>query len=235
MNSKVLAIGVPLATAAMGAAAGYLFARKTLETKYDQRLAEELEASKEFYNALHKKGPYATPEDAFKARIPGATLTEEDKADVPEYEEPSVDLLESVVKGLRYMDAGTLMGQPKAPVTRNIFQGHVTDGEVERDPDDAYVITVEMFMEGDERFSQVTLTYWQEDDVLADENEMPIDDVDNIVGRANLEKFGHLSKDPNTVYIRNERIEVDYEVCLSKGSYAEEVHGITQERPRPRR
>ena len=33
--------------------------------------------------------------------------------------------------------------------------------------------------------------------------------------------------DPNTVYIRNPRLEVDYEVIRSEGTFAQEVHGFS--------
>lgn len=90
-----------------------------------------------------------------------------------------------------------------------------------------YVIHQEEFMANDDEHEQVTLTYFSGDDVLSDERDTVIAEPDVIVGLDNLQKFGHGSGDPNTVYIRNPRLEVDYEVVRSEGTFAQEVHGFT--------
>jgi hypothetical protein len=52
------------------------------------------------------------------------------------------------------------------------------------------------------------------------------DYVDELIGMDNL-LFGHMSKDSNCVYIRNNKTGYDYEILRSQGSYAEVVAGIT--------
>lgn len=71
--------------------------------------------------------------------------------------------------------------------------------------------------------TDATLTYFEMDDVLADERDIPVDDMDELVGLENLEKFGHGSGDPNVVYIRNRPRRIDLEIVKSFGSFAEEV------------
>ena len=90
-----------------------------------------------------------------------------------------------------------------------------------------YVIHQDEFMANDDEHTQVTLTYFSGDDVLSDERDTVIAEPEVIVGLDNLQKFGHGSGDPNTVYIRNPRLEVDYEVVRSEGTFAQEVHGFT--------
>jgi hypothetical protein len=63
---------------------------------------------------------------------------------------------------------------------------------------------------------------------------MPIPDVNATVGDGNLDRFGHRSKDPRVVYIRNEKLGIEYEVCKSDGSYAEEVGGFIKHDNRPK-
>jgi hypothetical protein len=44
-----------------------------------------------------------------------------------------------------------------------------------------------------------------------------------------LDRFGHGSNDPSIVYIRNDTLEIIYEVVKSPHYYAEEVHGFKHE------
>lgn len=96
-----------------------------------------------------------------------------------------------------------------------------------RGPVHPYVIHKDEHMANEDEFEQVTLTYFLGDDVLADERDTVIAEPDVIVGLDNLQRFGDGSEDPNVVYIRNPRLEVDYEVIRSEGTFAQEVHGFT--------
>lgn len=89
-----------------------------------------------------------------------------------------------------------------------------------------YVIHKDEFDANEDDQEQVTLTYFSGDDVLSDERDTVMAEPDAIVGLDNLQKFGHGSGDPNVVYIRNPRLEVDYEVIRSEGTFAQEVHGF---------
>lgn len=115
-------------------------------------------------------------------------------------------------------------------VKHNIFdrRGLVSEEELDRSQRNngrPYILSQEEFMQGDfEQRSQTTLTYYEGDHVLADEREQPIDNINRVVGEENL-KFGHASGDANIVYIRNEYLDVDFEVLRSTGSYSQEVLG----------
>jgi hypothetical protein len=65
--------------------------------------------------------------------------------------------------------------------------------------------------EGDS-FEKITLTYYPRDRVLLDDEEDPIEDVANTVGWRNLSQFGGESEDPDVVFVRNRRLETDFEV-----------------------
>lgn len=99
-----------------------------------------------------------------------------------------------------------------------------------RTPDEPYVIHKEEFRENDRGYSQVTYTYYEGDDVLTDETERPLPHADLVVGQNNL-KWGHGSDDPNLVYVRNEKLASDMEICRSPGSYEEEVLGLDSDVP----
>lgn len=121
------------------------------------------------------------------------------------------------------------------PQQRNVFvdgrplvddDWDLAEEETRRNPEHPYVISFEEFNENSFEHEQSSLTYYKGDDVLADEQDRMVYDVEAIVGSDNLVRFGHGSKDPNIVYVRNERTEADYEIALSDGKYAEEVTGF---------
>lgn len=122
-----------------------------------------------------------------------------------------------------------------SPQTRNVFRDvapvdHEWNYQEElrgRSPIMPYVIHYDERHEID--YQQVTLTYYAGDDVLCNERDEVIDpdDRDALIGDKNLDRFGHGSNDPSIVYVRNDRLELVYELVKSPNSYAEEVHGFS--------
>lgn len=120
-------------------------------------------------------------------------------------------------------------------VTHNIF----LDGQpveqfdyaaevAKREPEVPYVITHDEFMENENGWTQQSLTYYNGDDVLTDDQDMPIPNIEEIVDSANLSKFGYGSRDKNVVYVRNEKIETDFEITFSGGEFSKEVAGFNE-------
>lgn len=99
-------------------------------------------------------------------------------------------------------------------------------------PPAPYVIPVEEFFQDKEDYAKLTITYFEKDDTLVDERNSPIPDVDGTVGARFHEQFGYKSSDANIVYIRNNRLEADFEVVLDKSSFTETILGIPDEEPR---
>lgn len=123
-------------------------------------------------------------------------------------------------------------------ITMNIFSENESSASSAggRDTNRPFILSAREFEDGELDYSQNTLTYYEGDDVLTDERDQPIHHLQKIVGSENL-KFGEMSDDPNIVYIRNNELEVDFEVCRSKGTFTEEVLGFTEpsNKPRPRK
>lgn len=61
-------------------------------------------------------------------------------------------------------------------------------------------------------YAKTTLKYYPAQQTLLDEDEDPIDDVDRYVGWRSLNQFGGESGDDDIVYVRNRRLETDFEV-----------------------
>lgn len=86
-----------------------------------------------------------------------------------------------------------------------------------------YVISVDEFMDDEPKYDKITLTYYDGDDVLADDNDRVIRSLDKIIGDEAITKFGERSGDDHIVYVRNESMQTDYEVTLEERSYQEVV------------
>ena len=76
------------------------------------------------------------------------------------------------------------------------------------------VISLEEYNSDDEGddYRKITLTYYVKSQVLLDEEQEPIDDVEAYVGWRALNRFGDMSGNADIVYVRNRRLETDFEV-----------------------
>lgn len=88
-----------------------------------------------------------------------------------------------------------------------------------------YLIDDIEYSEGAPHHDKVSLYYYILDDVLCEGSEEIIDDIDNTVGYDALNALDMQT----TVWVRNERLAIDYEVISLRSSYAETVHGLRQE------
>ena len=69
-----------------------------------------------------------------------------------------------------------------------------------------------------EDYEEITLTYYA-DDILADDQDRIIEDKESIIGRDALSRL--TNTDDETVYVRNEKLKVDYEICYDYKRFAE--------------
>jgi hypothetical protein len=70
---------------------------------------------------------------------------------------------------------------------------------------------------------KVSITYYDGDDVLVDERDVPMRDLAPTVGEDFWQHFGELSEDPEVLYIRNRRLQIDFEITRDERSYTETV------------
>lgn len=219
---------------AAGATGGYLFARRRLETKYNQIAGQEIAEMRQHYQdkALSLDNTMAKPTVAEIVQEKGYS------------EEPPLAVTppESVVEAVKEIPEPPTDPRPKPsvpiiePETQTVFeqdQPQSIDGwdyhteRTRRSPLHPYVIHKDEMQEQN-AYDEITLTYYEADDVLCNERDEPVDKDkrDMMVGEANLDRFGHGSGDPSIVYVRNDRLELDMEVVRSPNAYAEEVHGF---------
>lgn len=89
--------------------------------------------------------------------------------------------------------------------------------EEEEEVDKPYVISPEEFDDGD--YEKESLDYYEGDGVLADNFGDVVENVDDMVGEDFASHFGEYEKD--TVYVRNDELETDFEICRDLGSFSE--------------
>lgn len=228
--------------AGLGGAATFFLMRRRLETKFSQMADEEIDSMREHYQnkmlSLEATNAKGQLEDIVAER--GYSAPVEDLPAPMAITPPDsvVEAAKETIEEEQPADARVIKEpQEHAENVRNVFQEHGDPGvdrqwdyveeRKKRSPDAPYVIHVDERAELD--YDEVSLTYYEADDVLCNERDEIVDpnDRDIQVGEGNLNKFGHGSEDPNVVYIRNDRLELQFEIVRSPNAYAEEVHGFT--------
>ena len=102
-----------------------------------------------------------------------------------------------------------------------IDEGYTTEETVSKD--EPYVIPADEFGFFED-FEKITLTFYS-DDILADDQDRIIEDKETIIGRDALCRL--TNTDDETVYVRNEKLKVDYEICYDYKRFAE----VMEEQP----
>lgn len=76
-------------------------------------------------------------------------------------------------------------------------------------------------------YSNVAYSYHSVDAVLSDEDDHPIQNVEDIVGKEALNRFGHGSSDPNVVFVRNDKLQQQMEITrLPTSSFERDLRGL---------
>lgn len=239
----VVPTAVGVTAAAGGFVAGYIYGKKKgvddlLDAVYEDYatpdVKEEVDTQLDIFRDYDPSGVYANLEDVdFDAQlkleqaIRDVNLEErlaELKVLRPEDDEVVVDYTNVNPVGDILEKVGEL---PVSPVIHNVFEGTTEwdfDEELKRRAFNMpYILHVDEFIQNESEFQQETLTYYAGDDVLADQMETPIYNYSELMG--NL-RFGHGSNDPNVVYIRNEKIKMEWEIIRHTGLFAVEVRGL---------
>lgn len=246
-----LVFGGLVVGAGLGAAGAYFFVRKQMETKYNDIAAAEIASMREHYQAkiLAAEGKPAL-EDIVREQGYTTESTSPPMAVKPpegivetaeETDDPPTVISRDGEEVLRdeSLEEHRARMLARDPQLRNVFEDHqVVDPAFEdhwdyaeerakRSPLRPYVIHVDERAES--AYSEVSYTYYEMDDVLANERDEVIavgSERDKLIGEANLNKFGHGSGDPTVVYVRNDNLQMDIEINASPASYAQEVHGF---------
>lgn len=204
-----------------GAAAGAAITWKLLKEQYEQEAQEEIAAMKLYYEEKAtlkvKPSSEAETEDQELAR------KNEEMKKLHRYAKPY--LVADVVETAHPKDDGPLEDDCEPPEDDDVdFPETYWDPIKKRQ--EPYIISMDEYIEDELNHEKLALLYYEEDDTLADEQEQIVANVLEMVGPKALVSFGEGSDDPDTVYIRNEYLGIDFEVIRNGKSYKKEVLGI---------
>jgi hypothetical protein len=208
----------------LGAAVGFYFGHRWNREKLRAEAFEESQRE------------VAKIREAYRA---GTTVVETPKPTIEEVIEGKGYLSESTVEAIKKPS------DKKKPATRRATRPPVPveeppplvveeaaagmwdyEKELEGRTDEApYVIHQNEFNHAESGYTQVTYTYYATDDVLVGEDERPIPHGDLVVGQNNL-KWGHGADDIDVVFVRNDKLELEMEICRVYRSYEETVLGL---------
>lgn len=233
-------IGAGIAIAA--GTTSWLLAKKKITKEANEHLEEQIRLTKDHYQKRAKDGDYSSPAKAAVAL--GHAVVTDNVDEESDLEEPAA----RAMRDYRAVSSGpdpvveptteteiAEAADPEVKVEVNVFTQAMDEAVWDQDkeeawraslrPGDPYIISEEEFLTSEKDYNQTTMTYYSGDNVLTDAKDEPIDLVDMVVGEGNI-RFGYGSNDPRTVYIRNDRLEQDFEVTQSDGKYAHEVLGL---------
>jgi hypothetical protein len=229
MNQSLQIAGISIVSAAVGLAVGYKVAEKRLAAQFEERLERETAEMKTFYQNVKK--PYSTPEEAVADLIPQpetvvvpAMVDPREKAQKVQYNK--------IVKTEEYVAVEDESEEGAAAAEEELIHQNIFESV--RDTENPYIISEDDFMGNETGYEQATLTFYVKGGVLADEREDVIDDMTNTTGNDFPSRFGSGSDNENVVYIRNEKLQMEFEVLKSDRSYEEDVLGMDQPPESPR-
>ena len=133
---------------------------------------------------------------------------------IPEEAEPTEQELEAQRTDLRNLIA-PYIGSPEA---QEAFAETARIAVEAAQYDPPMVISQADFSHDEEgaEYAKHTIHFYQKDQTLLDENDeiVPQDEVEGYVGWRSLRRFGDKSGQPDVVYVRNRRLDIDFEVVL---------------------
>lgn len=177
----------------LGAAVGSIVTWRYVEKKYEQIAQDEINSVKEVFSK--REMDFTEETEVVDARI---------KADNAK-EKPSIIEYAAHLHEQGYTNYSDMVDEkPK---------------EVKEEPmsvDKPYVITPEEFGDLDD-YETISLTYYA-DQILADDNDVIVDDIEDVVGFDSLNSFGEYEDD--SVFVRNDRLKCDYEILLDQRKYS---------------
>jgi hypothetical protein len=226
-----------LAGAALGLAggvlAGYYLCHRRNKKTFEQRVTQEVAGVKAYYQERTKAAVFGGgDEDEWGPASLGEGRT------IEEIEHPELVLGIADFLGPVTAHASSDVPAPGDASVDDSLEGLPGDDDDPDQPDEEdnsvpdsggpvrtepYVITIEEFHEDRENYRKLTITWYEGDSTLTDDQDVPIRDTRTVLGVGFNAHFGKGSNDPNIVYIRNDRLEADFEVVKDERGFAEVV------------
>ena len=210
----------------VGSGLGTLVAYRMSKKKFEAELEREIEDVKANYRYLRKED-YESPTDFVEKNRPNEIIDGELAAleinqivEHAKLNEEMSNIVEDYQTGSIFNRFERSVDNPeKLPDDANetLFE----QLKAMRSNDKPYLISVEEYHEMPNHFEKVTITYFAGDNIIAYEDDTIMMDPEESIDVINLSRFGVMSDDENFVYVRNPKINVDYEIVRDDGKYSE--------------
>lgn len=92
-----------------------------------------------------------------------------------------------------------------------------------------YLVSSEEWYLTEQQYAKTTLTYYQGSKTLADDKQSILPNMKYLIGEDAVNHFGYDKDNPQTVFVRNDKLKADFEVILDVRTYNEAVFGIDPE------
>lgn len=222
--------------AAVGAGGAWFFTRKY----YAKKKAEEVAACKSFYEKKTKNDEPKTEATLNRKDCSISNSKNVDKSDLEKYKtiiSQHYDVSKAV-NNLKYDE----IEEKEPDVDDEDYDAEYAAARAfyeekkaaYKTSDKPYIISADAFNGDDtinyrEEYEHVSLDYFEGDDKLTlSDSEKLVECPENVIGIDYKLHFGDskLGCDEDCVYIRNDRLQTDYEIIRDKGSYSQLVLGI---------
>lgn len=185
----------------VGGTCSYFYFKEKIKEEEERKAQEEIDKIKEFYS---RKEPEEKKEEDSKGEevnvnlpnVPGFSADRDEKL-----ENPKASYSGYFKKTAIYAAPSK---EPAAPI-----EDYPKEGLREK----PYIIDDETFRNSGEFNSKETLFYYEEGDILCDEEDIPVDDERYLVGDEWKDAFGSSDR----IFVRNDRAAADFEIVLVKG------------------
>lgn len=152
-------------------------------------------------------------------KTPGEKSHDEDVTDEKEGDDEVEEFDEAKTEAIRSNLQNIIDTYTANPDDRDVFVERASLSVHDRTP--PFVISRAKYSwdeeEGDE-YDKVTVTYYPRERVILDDGDEVMEDVNNVIGWRNLNRFGDESEDADVVFVRNRRLMTDFEVVRDEES-----------------
>lgn len=188
----ILLVGVG---GALGFGAGFIFSKK----KYEKQAEDEIEEVRSYYRDKYEK----------------------DKKELDKLEENSKKLDKKIEEYVISKEEKKVKYNKISEKEKEEEMKAEAESPEEDKPTKPYLITEEEFLEGENDYEKISLTYYIFDDTLADECDEMMDVEESI----SSDIFNQLADADTDLYVRNPITETDFEIMRVEGSFHDRYGG----------
>lgn len=227
----------------VGALAGYLIAKNTLEITYEEEYQDEIEKVREDLEAKYGVPREPKDEDAEKKLPKISSLVERTSFETPlsekanykrvitPYHKPDLATIRRAHEGTDIeFDEPTEEEEAAFMEEQEMEDAKIrSDIATNIDEREPYLIDYAAYTDERPEWDKIELYYYRFDDTMCDDNDKVVEDDDERI--VNAEIFQTLQKRSN-IFVRSEALQTDFEIHTLNASFAETVLSLNGETPK---